>query len=151
MKTKIILIVSASLLFFNCKKEIKTVEPIINPIVTVEDSTPTEMHNSQTALDWQGTYKGITPCADCEGIETEINLNKDLTFLIKTKYLGKGAGKYIEKNGTFSWDKSGLIITLNGINGKPNQYKVGENSLTQMDMNGEIITGKLAKMYIFKK
>ncbi len=28
--------------------------------------------NSQNSLDWPGTYTGTLPCADCEGIKTEI-------------------------------------------------------------------------------
>lgn len=68
--------------------EIQTDTIVKEIVVTTIDS-----HNSQNSLDWQVTYKGITPCADCEGIETEVVLNKDLTYLIKTKYLGKGDGK----------------------------------------------------------
>lgn len=37
--------------------------------------------NSQTSLDWAGTYQGTTPCrtgepADCEGIQTVLILNR---------------------------------------------------------------------------
>ncbi|HSH50375.1 MAG TPA: copper resistance protein NlpE N-terminal domain-containing protein, partial [Bacteroidales bacterium] len=31
---------------------------------------PPDMHTSEISLDWQGTYKGVLPCADCPGIET---------------------------------------------------------------------------------
>lgn len=34
--------------------------------------------NSMTSVDWVGSYQGILPCADCEGIKTQIVLNKDL-------------------------------------------------------------------------
>jgi len=44
-----------------------------------------DSHNSQNSLDWQGTYKRVTPCADCEGIETKIILNSDYTYLKTTK------------------------------------------------------------------
>lgn len=151
MNNKIILLACTSLFFISCKKEMKTVEPKTDSIAIVADSTIVEMHNSQTSLDWQGTYKGTTPCADCEGIETEITLNNDRTFVVKTKYLGKGDDKVFEESGNFTWDNSGLIISLNVKNGSPAKYKVGENRLTQLDMNGEIITGDLATMYIFKK
>lgn len=29
---------------------------------------------AETSLDWVGEYKGVFPCADCEGIETELEL-----------------------------------------------------------------------------
>lgn len=129
----------------------KTVEEKTDSIATVADSTLVEMHNSQNALDWQGTYKGTTPCASCEGIETEITLSNDLTFVIKTKYLGKGDGKIFEEKGTLTWNETGSIVVLNDLKEQPNQFKVGENTLTQLDMNGAIITGELAAMYILKK
>ena len=152
MKNKIILLVCTSLFFFSCKKEMKNEEVKADSIATtVGDTTVTDMHNSQNALDWQGTYKGITPCADCEGIETEIVLNKDMTFIIKTKYLGKGGSKTFEEKGTFVWDKTGGIISLKELKDMPNQYKVGENWLMQLDMEGKVITGSLADKYILKK
>lgn len=108
-------------------------------------------HNSQTSLDWPGTYKGVAPCADCEGIETEITLSKNLTYVIKTKYLGKGDGKMFEETGSFVWDKKGNTVSLQGINARPSQYKVGENQLIQLDMEGKIISGPLAEKYVFIK
>ena len=35
-------------------------------------------HNSMNSLDWEGIYTGLLPCADCEGIQTVIKLNRDL-------------------------------------------------------------------------
>jgi heat shock protein HslJ len=110
-----------------------------------------DAHNSQTALDWQGTYKGIMPCADCEGIETKLILTKDLTFVIQTKYLGKGEAKVFEEKGNFIWDKTGGSISLLGLKGRPSQYKVGENKLIQLDMQGNAITGQLAEKYVLIK
>ena len=52
-------------------------------------------------MDWAGTNNGVTPCADCDGIETEITLNNDLKYIIKTKYLGKGDGNIFQEAGSF--------------------------------------------------
>jgi uncharacterized lipoprotein NlpE involved in copper resistance len=41
-------------------------------------SQPPDMHTSQTSLDWDGSYAGVVPCADCAGIETFITINEDL-------------------------------------------------------------------------
>jgi uncharacterized lipoprotein NlpE involved in copper resistance len=151
MKNKLVLIVCVSLFFLNCKKEVKEVEIKTDTIAKVAVETPSVSDNSQNSLDWQGTYKGVTPCADCEGIETELVLNKDLTYAIKTKYLGKGDGKVFEEKGSFVWDKTGGIISLEGLKGSPSQYKVGENKLIQLDMEGKIISGDLAEMFVLKK
>ena len=148
---KIALIVCISLLFISCKKEVKQAEIKTDSMSKVATEKEMDAHNSQNSLDWQGTYKGITPCADCEGIETEIVLNADLTFTLKTKYLGKGDGKVFQETGSFVWDKTGGIISLEGLKGRPSQYKVGENRLIQLDMEGNVITGDLAEKYVLTK
>lgn len=151
MKNKLFLVICASLFFINCKKEVKEVEIKTDTISKVAVETPANSDNSQNSLDWQGTYKGVTPCADCEGIETEITLNTDLTFTLKIEYLGKGDGSVFQEAGSFVWDKTGGIISLEGLKGRPSQYKVGENRLFQLDMEGNVITGDLAEKYVLTK
>ncbi len=151
MKNKLFLVVCASLFFMNCKKDVKEAEIKADTIAKVAVDTLTNSHNSENSLDWAGTYKGVTPCADCEGIETELVLNQDLTYVMKTKYLGKGDGKVFEENGSFVWDKNGGSISLQGGKGGPSQYKVGENQLIQLDMEGKVITGDLAEKYVLTK
>ena len=151
MKSKIFLCFCIVLLITSCKKENQTTD-----LEAVEAKTDTTLvfgneHNSQNSLDWEGVYKGILPCADCDGIETEIVINSDLTFVKKTKYLGKEDIKGIEGKGSFTWNKDGSTIILQGINEESNQYKVGENTLTHLDVEGKIITGDLAQNYILKK
>ena len=148
---KIALIVCISLLFISCKKEVKQAEIKTDTIDKATIETPMDSDNSQNSLDWQGTYKGVTPCADCEGIETEITLNADLTFTLKIEYLGKGDGNVFQEAGSFVWDKTGGIISLEGFKGGPSQYKVGENRLIQLDMEGNVITGDLAEKYVLIK
>lgn len=151
MKNRIVLLLCASLFVISCKNE--TNKEDVKAVDSIADSTNVvvDMHNSQNALDWQGTYKGMTPCADCEGIETELVLNKDLTFVLKTKYLGKENQNVFEEKGTFTWNASGSIISLKDLKGTPSQYKVGENTLTQLNLEGKAITGLLADMYVLKK
>jgi heat shock protein HslJ len=101
--------------------------------------------NSMVSVDWPGTYYGILPCADCEGIETVLTLNKDLTYILKKKYGGKDDASVHETKGSFTWNKEGSKVTLKGEN--PGQYLVGENQLFQLDQNGNRITGSLADKY----
>ena len=107
-------------------------------------------HNAKNSIDYVGTYKGILPCADCHGLETEITINENSTFCIKTKYQGKGDKIYVQK-GNFNWNKKGTIIILTDIKNAPNQYFVGENTLVQLDISGQKITGTLAEEYILSK
>jgi copper homeostasis protein (lipoprotein) len=106
--------------------------------------------NSMVSLDWNGTYSGTLPCADCEGIETRLTLNMDKTFILKTKYLGQ-RDSFQEKSGIFTWNTAGNTIILQGISNAPYQYLVGENVLFQLDMSGKKITGNLADKYQLKK
>lgn len=113
-----------------------------------EENIP-DMHTSKIALDWQGVYSGMTPCADCEGIETNLSLNNE-SYTLYTRYAGK-EDKGNTVSGTFSWNEDGNSITLDGLNESPKQFKVHENSLLQLDMNGDVITGDLADMYRLEK
>jgi len=108
--------------------------------------------NSRTSVDWDGTYYGVVPCADCPGIETRITLNKDDTYHISWKYQDKG-DELFQNTGKFQWDADGGIITLENLekDNYPNRYRVGENRLFQLDKEGNRITGDLATNYILTK
>ncbi len=140
MKTQSILflILVATFGFISCNTSKKTVS---EKELTIAD-------NSMTSIDWPGKYQGILPCADCEGIKTRLVLNKDLTYSLKTSYLGK-EDNIFETKGTFTWDKSGSKITLD--NPEKQVYQVGENKLFHLDNSGNRITGDLANNYIMEK
>lgn len=105
-------------------------------------------HNSQNSLDWNGTYEAVVPCADCPGIKTSLTLNKDKTFTITEEYIERNSKN--NDKGTFDWDATGSVITLNGKSAKY-KYKVGENKLFQLDMDGKEIDGPNKDLYIFHK
>lgn len=100
---------------------------------------------------WAGTYKGTTPCADCEGIETTLTLNADNTYSLKLNYLGKDAPKPVDATGRFRWLPGSNSIVLDGLLNMPSQYSVGQNMLIQMDLMGQPITGETAGKYILIK
>jgi len=103
--------------------------------------------NSMTSVDWVGSYQGILPCADCEGIKTQIVLNKDLSYILETQYLGKDE-KVFQSKGTFKWNESGSKITLDNENKQI--YQVGENRIFHLDKDGNRITGEIANNYILE-
>jgi len=108
--------------------------------------------NSRASVDWDGTYFGIVPCADCPGIETRITLNKDETYHISWKYQDRD-DKVFQNSGKFQWDDDGGIIILEDMDKDkfPDRYRVGENRLFQLDKDGNKITGDLAQNYILSK
>ena len=109
-------------------------------------------HNSKNTLDWAGVYKGVLPCTDCEGIETMIRITSNNTFVLETKLLGKSKEVNTEV-GTFHWDDSGNKIFLDERNKSsgPFAFAVGENKLTQLDINGNYIGGKPSDKDVLKK
>ena len=104
---------------------------------------------TQKSPDWDGIYRGILPCADCQGMQTTIYLNKNLSYKLSIQYLGRSDSVY-DHTGVFSWNNQGNTITLHNQS-KPNCYFVDEGMLTQLDLNGNKITGGLAQKYILSK
>jgi len=142
MKNKFLLIILAIFTIISaCKTDKKSTQ-------TLENAPD----NSLNSLDWPGVYRGVLPCADCEGIETEIKINADLTYVIFSKYLGKNEEAFKE-TGSFKWDEAGAKITLENAepNSALNQYLVGENMIFKLDADGNRIEGDLKEMYQLKK
>ncbi len=110
-----------------------------------------DSHTSEMSLDWAGVYEGMLPCADCEGIETIIELKDDRTYIAHYTYLGsrEDENKFTYE-GTFTFDVLGNTITLQS-EGETSQYKVGENQLTMLNQDGQLNTGELADFYVLKK
>jgi len=104
---------------------------------------------SQNALDWSGTYQGITPCADCEGIKTELVLSLEGFYKLSLLYLGKSNTPFVEQ-GKFHWDERREKIALEGIQGGRIWYRVGENRLIMLDQEGHAIESKTGE-YELKK
>lgn len=108
--------------------------------------------NAKNSSNWAGTYMGIVPCADCEGISTQLTLKSDNTYSLQTEYIGEDSSMQ-RFEGTFQWNNTGSIVILKGLKEKsmPFSYLVGENKLVQMDMDGKIITGDLTSNYVLTK
>ncbi|SHF04355.1 Heat shock protein HslJ [Mariniphaga anaerophila] len=123
-----------------------------NTVKKAQNKQEYSMDTSRNSLDWAGTYAGFLPCADCEGIQTEITLSEDLTYTMALKYTDKDETVF-QSSGKFEWDKNGSKITLKGKNIQKNseKYLVGENQLFKLDMDGNRILGDLAANYILRK
>jgi len=147
---KLLLILSVIPFLFACNSSETTSETTTSePIAQDESHIQIDDHNSRNALDWQGMYNGILPCADCEGIRMTLAL-QDGRYKMARTYLGKdGSSTHLE--GDFTWSEDGSTITLLGEENAPAQYKVGENRLIQLDMEGNPITGSLADKYVLTK
>ena len=92
----------------------------------ITDTVADTAHNSQNSLDWAGTYSGVTPCADCPGMKTDITLNSDSTYSLQEQYLEKEKTPRSFK-GSFTWDEAKSIITLDA-EGDHHKFKVMEGA-----------------------
>ncbi|MDR2622250.1 MAG: copper resistance protein NlpE [Dysgonamonadaceae bacterium] len=107
------------------------------------------IHNLRNSTDWNGTYTGTVPCADCPGISVKIALNSDETYQLSYQYLEKEDSVY-SASGKFTWDDNGSVITLDCKDWPP-YYQVGADKLIQLDMEGNLIPGELAGRYELAK
>jgi len=98
---------------------------------------------------FSGKWSNVIPCADCPGIEINIYLNTDSTFIENMKYL--------ERNSSFSdtgrWSLSNKLITIS-FPGKSTKifYRIKSDSVIAiLDGNKKEIKGALSKNYHLKK
>lgn len=108
-----------------------------------------DMHTSEMALDYHGVYEGTLPCADCEGIKTQLTVNDDNTFVLVSDYLGEEDAKFEDKGTYFIED--GEILVIQDEDGEQKYYKLQEGSLAQLDANKKLIEGEMAPLYVLTK
>lgn len=110
----------------------------------VEAQTPTQTSEPgapRRALSvLPATFRGTLPCADCAGIDYQLNLRPNHTFASRMVYEGR--------NTSFSdsgvWRTEGTMLVLKGKNGGTQKYAIRDaNTLRQLDVNGKAIETKL--------
>ena len=107
-------------------------------------STAQTIASQSTSSDmrWTGHYKGILPCADCNGIETELELKSDYSYELSEEYLGKNNSDFKSK-GNFTFDDKTNIVTLDH-QGQNRKFFVGDNFVELRDMQtGQAFETKL--------
>ena len=111
-----------------------------------------DMHNAENALDYQGTYKGVFPAADCPGIEIELTLHNDNTYTMNSSYMDRSE-EPIQQTGNYT--VKGNLLPLRSKVGiglpAPEYYKVEENRLRRLNAKKQPITGELADQYVLTK
>lgn len=126
-------------------------EPVANNQVAEQQAALPQGDTSQNALDWDGTYQGVLPCASCEGIETRLELRDDGSYHLVTVYLGEEPDNQFEQQGKFHWDEQGRVIKLDAPEGEAVYFKVEENAVRQLNQEAEQISGPLADHYRLNK
>lgn len=132
----------------NSKESVNNQEQ--NDSITTEnkDSIIDKEHNAKNSLDWEGTYHGVIPCADCEGIHLMLTLKGDDSYNLMEEYQGTDVKN--DYKGDLIWSLDGNKINFKTTNGNY-IFFVGENKLTMLDQEGKPIEGQLADKYILVK
>jgi len=98
--------------------------------------------------DFAGVYTGIIPAADGLGIKVHITLNSDHTYTLIYDYVDKES--VYKEEGVFErYKQKNYIILQNSL--FPRFYKVKDGYMLQLDLEGNIITGEFADMYVLAK
>ena len=104
--------------------------------------------------DWvkaKGTYEGILPAADCEGIRTALTLNNDNTYVLRSEYIGEKDAIF-ESKGSYHFINGRLMELAQSSSNEKSYYKILDGSKVMLsDKEGTVNQGVLAEYYILKK
>lgn len=145
MKKTILTLFLIGGLLASCNQSKKTEETDVNANTEVID-----MHNAENSLDIEGVYSGVLPCADCEGIETTLELKPDNSYELTSIYITPEKEEF-KQVGVWSIRENTLTLEDNDQNQIDRKLNVGEGFVKFLDSDGNEITGELAEHYILEK
>jgi copper homeostasis protein (lipoprotein) len=87
------------------------------------------------------SWRGVLPCADCEGIELSLFLEKDGTWVMNQRYQGaRAAGATFATYGT--WARTADKLVLTDSKGDRSYYRAKGDALEMLDREGNPITSQ---------
>ena len=90
----------------------------------------------------QQSWRGVLPCADCEGIETSLFLEKDGTWVMNERYQGvREEPSSFASYGT--WARTADKLELTDSNGEKSYYRAKGNALEMLDREGNPVASQL--------
>lgn len=103
---------------------------------------------NETAV-FYGTYEGVIPAAKSQTIKTQLIVNDDHTFSLKSEYVGQGdSGRYEDKGNYSVLD--GKVLELTDQKGKKVFYKIQQGSVVLSDPEGNVAEG-IGEKYVLNK
>lgn len=107
-----------------------------------------QVENPKPKVNVSGSYSGIIPCADCEGIYYLLTISQDSTYSDKMVYIGKDVSP-LENKGKWSVTDTNKII-LTGKDGNVSQLLISNGNLIMLDAEGKKFEGPVADRFILK-
>lgn len=117
-------------------------------IIGCSSAPETIPDNKQTTFLTNGIWLGMLPCADCEGIDYQLNLKNDFTFKQKSAYKGKSEELFIDE-GNWSF-VSDSIISVDGSDDRK-LFLVTGKDLILLDQDGNRIESDFEEKYHLHK
>ena len=119
----------------------------------VKDAEPVAVTSEvqDTLTSFYGTYEGVLPAADCEGIKTVLTLRNDTTYELVSEYLGSKEEQPITTSGVYEKNDSDVVVLITPSSGEKTYYKVVADGMALTDSTGVLNEGELANLYILKK
>jgi uncharacterized lipoprotein NlpE involved in copper resistance len=97
-------------------------------------------------------YVGTLPCADCEGIDVSLQLNRDSSYFMNSVYKGSRVDStHNSFKDTGTWRMHGVDTLYLLKDRQSTKYIKTDSTLIQLDGDGNRITGPLADMFILHK
>ena len=126
MKTAILSVVAACTLFSLIGCNNRTEVEVLQPTRAAE------------LKPMQQSWRGILPCADCEGIETSLFLEKDGTWVMNERYQGvRDEPSSFASYGT--WARTADKLVLTDSKGEKSYYRAKGEALEMLDPEGNPI------------
>ncbi|WP_336998311.1 envelope stress response activation lipoprotein NlpE [Leclercia sp. M50] len=85
----------------------------------------------------QQSWRGVLPCADCEGIETSLFLEKDGTWVMNQHYQGAKAPSSFASYG--SWARTADKLVLTDTQGEKHYFRAKGEGLEMLNREGNPI------------
>lgn len=89
----------------------------------------------------QQSWRGVLPCADCEGIETSLFLETDGSWVMNQHYQGAKAPSSFATYG--SWARTADKLVLTATDGEKHYFRAKGAALEMLDQEGNRIDSQL--------
>jgi uncharacterized lipoprotein NlpE involved in copper resistance len=122
-----------------------------SPIASTDSAYKTVVPN--TPLINAEKYVGTLPCADCEGIDVSLQLNKDSSYAMNMVYKGSGddsTNNDFKETGAWSIHGNDTVYLI-ATKGSVTKFYKSDGNLMQLDGEGNRMTGPVADNYILHK
>jgi len=89
----------------------------------------------------QQSWRGVLPCADCEGIETSLFLSKEGSWVMNQRYHGGKAPSVFGSYG--NWARTADKLILTDSHGEKTYFRAKGEALEMLDREGNPISSRL--------